>query len=79
MWPGEMVEISGLVELPVVELTGADCNIGLHMHIGAHRCRNVFTSEKLSLEKKVCRLDFRDSSDVTSALRPVVACPRNHV
>ena len=28
MWPGEMVEISGLVELPLVELTGANCNIG---------------------------------------------------
>ena len=26
--PGEMVELKGLVELPVVELTGANCNIG---------------------------------------------------
>ena len=24
----ETVKLSGLVELPVVELTGADCNIG---------------------------------------------------
>ena len=28
MGPEQMVELSGLVELPVVELTGADCNIG---------------------------------------------------
>ena len=28
MCPEEKVELSGLVELPVVELTSADCNIG---------------------------------------------------
>ena len=27
MCPEEIVELSGLVELPVVGLTGADCNI----------------------------------------------------
>ena len=27
-WPEEMVTLSRLVELPVVELTGADCNTG---------------------------------------------------
>ena len=29
MYPDEMVELSTLVELPVVELSGADCSVCL--------------------------------------------------
>ena len=39
MGPEQMVELSGLIGLPVVELTGADCNIGSHWSVFRGNCR----------------------------------------